>query len=118
MNLSKSKQIFLDYTHFIKENNIFFIYFSILFILFSLCFYIVYQQNEILFQQELLIQDKEIISFLKEFLSNEENFKQKAQIITSNEEEILSALAESEKERIPLLWVYFVVFTAFMYCLT
>jgi hypothetical protein len=57
-----------------------------------------------LFQQELLIQDKEIISFLKEFLSNEENFKQKAQIITSNEEEILSALAESEKEeRIPVL---------------
>jgi len=104
MKLPKLKQIFFNCTHFIKENFIFFIYFSILFILFSLCFFIVYQQNEILFQQELLIQDKEIISFLKEFLSNEENFKQKAQIITSNEEEIQLPLSESEeKERIPVL---------------
>jgi len=98
MGLPKLKQIFLDYTYFVKENSIFFIYFFILFLLFSLCFFIVYLQNEILFQQELLIQEKEIISFLKEFLSNEENFKQKTQIITSNEEKILSALAESEKE--------------------
>lgn len=102
MKLSNLKQIFFNCTHFIKENCIFFIYFSILFILFSLCFFIVYLQNEILFQQELLIQEKKIISFLKEFLSNEENFKQKTQIITSNEEKILSALTESEKEeRIP-----------------
>jgi hypothetical protein len=104
MNLSKSKQIFLDYTHFIKENSIFFIYFSILFILFSLCFYIVYQQNEILLQQELLIQDKQIISFLKEFLSNQENFKEKIHTMTPDQKEVQLPLFESEeKERIPLL---------------
>jgi hypothetical protein len=104
MKLSNLKQIFFNCTHFIKENCIFFIYFSILFILFSLCFFIVYQQNEILLQQELLIQDKQIISFLKEFLSNQENFKEKIHTMTPDQKEVQLPLSESEeKERIPLL---------------
>ena len=101
--LPKLKQIFLDCAYFIKENFVFFIYFSILFILFSLCFFIVYQQNEILLHQELLLQDKQIISFLKEFLNNQENFKEKIQITTPDEKEIQLIFSESEeKERIPL----------------